>query len=364
MFENMTVETVKRRILDRIRTGLDTREGSQLNDEISAVAAELCEVYHSLDALLPMFYLDASSGPYIDRQAAVVGIRRKAGARSTCTVTFSGRIGAAVPAGMPFFTADGLEFILEETVTLGAGGAGTGVLTAAQAGDAYNIGEGEIVSTLRNCPGIAAYTNGAASGGADLETDEALLSRYLERMRRPATSGNPFHYQQWACAVDGVGAARVVSKWNGPGTVKVILADQNMRPADAAAVAACAARIEAERPVGAAVTVESAGSLAVTVAAAVTLDGSADAPAVQAALAASVEDYLRELAGNAFSGNIDLQLEQMADRAYTVPYNRIAYLLLSVPGVADYTQLTLNGGTENLTVPADAVPVLAEVTVA
>lgn len=77
MYENLTVEDIKSRILERITTNLQTREGSYTNDVISAAAAEIAEVYHSMDALLPAFYLDETSGTYIDRQAAVVGITGK-----------------------------------------------------------------------------------------------------------------------------------------------------------------------------------------------------------------------------------------------------------------------------------------------
>ena len=38
-------------------------------------------------------------------------------------------------------------------------------------------------------------------------------------------------------------------------------------------------------------------------------------------------------------------------------------MLLSIPGVVDYTALSLNGGTENLSIPADTLPVLKEVVV-
>ena len=79
MYENLTVEDIKHRILERITTNLQTREGSYTNDVISAAAAEITEVYHNMDALLTAFYLDETSGTYIDRQAAVVGITRKHG---------------------------------------------------------------------------------------------------------------------------------------------------------------------------------------------------------------------------------------------------------------------------------------------
>ena len=53
----------------------------------------------------------------------------------------------------------------------------------------------------------------------------------------------------------------------------------------------------------------------------------------------------------------------MAGQGYTVSYNRVSALLLSVPGVIDHTALTVAGGTVNVGVPADGVPVLTEVTV-
>jgi len=145
--------------------------------------------------------------------------------------------------------------------------------------------------------------------------------------------------------------------------VKVIVAGQDLRPARPEAVEACAAHIQAERPIGPEVTVEAATALEVTVEAAVTLDGSTSAGSVRTALEEAVGTYLRDLAAAAFGGNVDLQFETMEAGAYAVLFNRIAFLLLSIPGVVDYTSLRLNGGGENLAVPADALPVLKEVSV-
>lgn len=362
MFEDMTPEKIRKRILDRLKTDLQIREGSFTNDIIAAAAEEISEVYHSLDALIPAFYVDETSGPYIDKQAGIVGIVRKAGTFARCTVTFTGAEGASVPAGAVYYTASGLAFYLEAAVTV-RNGTAEGTLLASEAGDAYNIAAGEIVTALRNYSGVSGFSNDAADGGADPETDGALLARYLERMRKPATSGNPWHYQRWAKEVEGVGAARIVSKWNGPGTVKVIVADQDLQPATAAAVSACAAHIEEERPIGPAVTVEAAKTLEITVEASVTLESGAGVSGVRAALEEAVAEYLRSTAASAFGGSVDLQFEAMDAGAYALLFNRIAFLLLSIPGVVDYTALALNGGTENLTIPADTLPVLKEVTV-
>lgn len=363
MFEDMTPERIRKRILGRLKTDLQTREGSFTNDIIAAAAVEISECYHSMDALFPAFYIDETSGQYIDQQAGTVGIIRKAGTPAACRITFTGTNGTTIPAGTPFYTAAGLAFYLADPVII-RDGTGEGRLIASEAGDAYNIAAGEIVSTFRNYSGITSYSNEAADGGADPETDAALLSRYRKRMQRPSTSGNPYHYQMWALEAAGVGAARVISKWNGPGTVKIILADQEMHPATATAVAACAAHIEAERPVGPAVTVETAGTLAISVRTEITVDRTVTSkPAVRSALEETVQNYLKGLASSGFENCIDLQFESLEIGSYTVLYNRIAFLLLSIPGVVDYTALTLNGGTENQTVPADALPILQEVTV-
>ena len=77
----------------------------------------------------------------------------------------------------------------------------------------------------------------------------------------------------------------------------------------------------------------------------------------------ALEDHLRQLAAAAFDGAVDLQFERMDAGGYEVLFNRVAFLLLATPGVVDYTSLRLNGGSANLAVPADALPVLTEVTV-
>ncbi|BAK99216.1 baseplate J-like family protein [Oscillibacter valericigenes Sjm18-20] len=362
MYEALTEEQVKARILARLKTPLLTCEGSFTGDIIAAMATEICHCYHAMDALESMFYVDETSGTYIDKQASAVGITRKVGTLASCTVTFNGTDGATVPAGAPFYTAAGLAFYLEGAATI-ADGTASGTLTAAEVGAAYNIGAGEIVSTLRNYSGITGYANHAATGGTDAETDAALVSRYYARMQRSPTSGNPYHYQMWAGEVDGVGYSRVIAKWNGDGTVKVLLASPEGGAVDAEIVSAAAAHIGAERPVGPKVTVLSATAKILAVSAAVTIDGTTTKAAVQTALEKAVGAYFKSLVAGSFTANLDAELDVIPEKTYTVLYNRVAFLLLSIPGVVDYTALTVGGGTANISVAADEVPVLGEVSV-
>lgn len=353
LFEDQTPEIIRSRILSRMGTDLQTREGSYTYDMVSPVSFEIWRVLMTLDELITAFYVDEYSGPYLDDHADLLGLVRRVGTKAAVTMHFTGRSGVRIPAGTAFFTAAGLEFDLVYDVVL-ADGEGTGYLLAAQVGDKYNVDAGEIDQIMRNISGLENYANDAATGGTDPESDAALFERIDVRRKDPGTSGNEAHYIEWALACDGVGAVKVTKLWAGPGTVRVLLVDYDRKPVDDAVVANCAAYIQTKRPVGADVTVVSAEGTSIDVAASVVLDGSASLTAVQAAFAASLDAYLQELANEYFSDT--------ETRQYTLYYNRVAALLMDIDGVTDYSGLTVNGGAANITIEATAVPVPGGVT--
>lgn len=346
MYEDLTVEKIKSDILSRINTDIDTREGSFINDMISTVAYEIWKAYQSLGAVIPVAFVDETSGEYIDKRCAEYGLTRKPGTKAKTILIFSGADGTVIPAGKVFLTAGGLEFITDEDVTIDSGTA-TVTATAAEIGDAYNVAAGTITKQYVNISGLTSVTNTPATGGTDPETDAALVKRLYERLRNSATSGNVTHYKQWALEVNGVGAAKVYPLWDGPGTVKVLIAGPDKEPVDETIVANCAAHIEENRPIGATVTVESAEGLAIDVAAAVIIDSTTTVEKVKEEFEKVLGEYLKNA----------------AFAQYTIVYNRIAYMLLGIDGVIDYVSLTINGGTENITIADNQVPVLGAVEV-
>lgn len=347
MFEDMTPERIKKSIMDAAGLTFEKREGGFLDQLLGPVSLELWKVYQSLAALVPIAYVDESSGGYIDLRCAEYGITRKAGTKARAKMRLTGKAGAVVPAGTAFLTDGGLEFDLIEAVTL-TGGADVGEVLAVAVGEQYNITAGELEQMVVTLPGLESWSNEGAAGGTDPETDAALVGRLYDFLQRPATSGNAYHYEQWAKAVDGVGAARVTPLWKGAGTVKVLVVGPEMGPVTSDVAEAVAEAIESQRPVGATVTVESAAGLPVNVSAAVATDGSVTAAQVQAEFSSKLESYLKSV----------------AFREYTLLYNRVAFLLLEIDGVTDYTSLKINSGTGNVVIGAEQVPVLGEVTVA
>lgn len=343
LFDGLTPETILERILGRMDTEFQTREGSYAYDQAAPISFEIWRVLMTLDELIEAFYVNPNSGIYLDAHAKLFAMARREGTRAAAKITLFGRGGLTVPAGTAFYAGQ-LEYRLTDNVTI-AGDVGVGYLRAVEVGQRYNVPAGSIDQILRTIAGLERFEAEEAQGGTDPEADEALYERLDEKRKRPPTSGNEAHYREWALSVDGVGAVRVTPLWKGPGTVLVLIAGYDRHPVDQVVVDACKAYIETQRPVGADVTVASAQPVAVNVSARVILEAGASLAEVERAFAAKLDAYLAKLAFAEF----------------VVYLHQVGALLMSVPGVLDYRQLTINGERRNLDLDSDGVPVSGEV---
>jgi uncharacterized phage protein gp47/JayE len=339
MYEHLTPEYIKSDILGELKLA-EVREGSYTNTLISPVAHELWKVTQSLDAVISMVFPDETSGIYIDMNAVPYGIVRKAGEKARAHMVIHGVDGTVVEKGKAFLTAESLQYTLDSRVVL-TNGIGNGTLTAVGIGERYNVAAGAIFRQSVNQTGINKVDSGAATGGADAETDAAYVTRYNEYRKRPPTSGNEAHYKQWATETDGVDSAKIYRLWAGPGTVKVLIVGPRKQPVDGTIVSKCAEHIETVRPIGATVSVMSAVGKAIDVSATVTTEPSTDL----------------EIVSNTFELALMAYLEGIAFRDYAVVYNRIGYILLGIDGVTDFSKLTINGGAGDIVIGDDEVPV-------
>lgn len=328
--------------------GLSTAEGSLLQIILAPGAYVFWEGLQALRAQVPISFVDETSGRFIDKNAAGYGITRKPGTAASVLLTFTGTAGTTIPAGTLCVTQDGLGFATDEALTLGESGSGTVTATADAVGTAYNVPTGAIVSMQQAVSGVTALTNEAAAGGTDPETDTALFARLDAYKKTPPTSGNEQHYHQWALEVNGVGAASVIRCWDGPGTVKVIIADMALRPVEEELRAEVAAYIETQRPVTAEVTVESAAGVPVTVSVTVETDGTVSKLNTEQTLTERLVEYLGSIA--------------FTDGAEVV-FNRVLAIVMGLPGVTDCADLLVGGGTDNVPLDANEIPMLGTVTV-
>ena len=194
------------------------------------------------------------------------------------------------------------------------------------------------------------------TGGYDAETDDSLRARYYVAVLTPATSANKNQYVAWAESVSGVGGAKCYPLANGANTVGICIIDSNHQPASAELVAAVQTYIdpgsagigEGAAPIGAYCTVTSAVGLSINVACMVTLASGYDAAAVLANVTAGIKVYLASIA---FS-------------ATYVSCAKIANAINDAEGILDYSGLTINGGTDNITVPDKSVAIVGTVSMA
>ena len=78
-FDDLTPEIILERILSRIDTDLQTREGSYAYDQAAPIAFEIWRTLMTLDELVDAFYVNANSGKYLDAHAALFGLERREG---------------------------------------------------------------------------------------------------------------------------------------------------------------------------------------------------------------------------------------------------------------------------------------------
>lgn len=348
MYETETKAAILQRMLDASDQTLDLREGSATFDLLSPAAIELARAYIELDNVLKFGFADTTYGAYLDLRASERGITRKLAVKAIGSVTFAGTNGTVIASGTVLSTG-GNSAVLFVTTAAGTIASGTVTVTAeAQVGGVSgNVAAGAVTLIFGNLAGVTSVTNAAPfAGGINEESDTDLLARFLEDVRKPATSGNANHYRKWALEVSGISDAKVFPIWAGAGTVKVVLLDGNKHAPTSGKVTEVSDYIVTQLPIGATVTVVGATEVAINVAGTYTLKSGATLTEARAQIATALSAYLSTLA---FVDPI-------------VRYTQIANIVLSVDAVIDYTSLTINSGTSNITIADGSVAIAGTVT--
>lgn len=339
MYEGTTYEVILDRMLRRAKEsnpGLDTRQSSPVYTALAPTAVELQNAYIGLDWTLDQMFAGTATREYLIRRCAEWGITPHPATKAVLKGEFNIdiEIGSRFSLGtLNYVAIDRLEEGIYRMECETAGVVGSREL-------------GTMVP-IDYIPGLTkAELTGIISGGSDEESTEALMERYLTKVREPSTSGNRYDYYNWAMECEGVGAAKVFPLAGGPGTVKVIIADTNMSAAGTGLLKMVREHIEELRPIGADVTVASVVEKAVNVSAGIKLQAGMNLGVVQNAFQAALTDYLHREA-------LDMSYVSLA---------RVGNLLLGTDGVEDYSGLLLNGVSGNMALTEEEIAVTGTVT--
>jgi uncharacterized phage protein gp47/JayE len=251
-------------------------------------------LYGFIEWLSKQVIYDTAEAEYLERWCTIWGINRKVAAPATGTVTFTVQAGSLIPFGTLLQALDGVQYQTSTDATVSASTA-TASVTALVPAAAGNRAMGQNLTLVSPVVGVqSTATAGELSGGADVETDNALRARLLARIQQPPHGGASYDYTAWALEVPGVTRAWVYPAELGLGTVTVRFVRDNDGTGtaiipDVGEVAAVQAYIDARRPVTAQLTVVAPAAVQLNF----TIQGLVPATfTVQAAVQAELADLL------------------------------------------------------------------------
>ncbi len=279
-----------------------------------------------------------------------MGVYQKLATYATGVVKVIGKPNCKFPNGALVSTSSGLTYITQADVILDANGIGYVFVIASDKGSKYNADVGEINTIPIKYEGILSITNETKiDNGYDDETYETLYNRYCLKVQTPATSGNKYHYKNWALEVNGCGTAEVYSLWNGNGTVKVVISNSNYRAASGDLIQAVYDHIEEERPIGPTITVVSADELTLNINVKLEFDSTVySLDILKANIKSVISDYLKSVASS-------------QKKLKEISIMKIGSLILSTTGVDDCSNVLINDSDINTPIGDDQIAVLGEV---
>jgi uncharacterized phage protein gp47/JayE len=155
-------------------------EYSPLGMFFKVVAFSMAVIWQLAEYVYYGAYKDTAEGYQLDGVCQYIGITRKPASYATGTVTFTGTEGTVIP--LQFLVSTGTyQFWTQQIATIPVGGTVDVPIRAIELGNTSNVLASTITTIVNPLRGVTAVTNTlGTTGGADVETDEALRARYNE----------------------------------------------------------------------------------------------------------------------------------------------------------------------------------------
>lgn len=312
-----------------------------------AAAAQIHSLLLQAQWVLAQSFPQTAQGEYLERLAALRGIRRSVATCATGSLRFgvsdavSGDL--TIRSGTTCMTDTGIRFATTEDAVLTAGTLYVDVpAMALEPGRAGNVAAGAVTIMAAMPVGIRACTNPEAfSGGDDLESDDALRRRLLDTYLRLPNGANAAYYEQVALSYTGVAAAKAVGRPRGVGSVDLYVATDAGIP-EAELLTAIESYLEEKREISVDLRVLAPTPAAVDISVALLPAAGADfaqakADADAALRAAFTGALLGEGVTLAFLGDLLYHLESVANYRFTQPAADVAASPTQLPVLGTVT---------------------------
>lgn len=370
-FQAMDFDYFINAALDRVPSNLDTREGSVIYDAIAPAAYVMAEMSLNVADTVLNTFTQTASGEYLDYRAEERGLTREQATFTQLTATLTDANGQPLVADIgDRFASIGVEPIYYKLTKL-SNVSGQATLTAETAGEVGNSYIGQLLPISAIAGFGNAVVNEVIIPARNAETDDELRERLLTSNEVIAFGGNVADYIKFIVDMEDVAAVQVYPTWNGGGTVKaVILNNQYLAPSqtlidqvkNAIDPVNSSGNGYGIAPVGHTVTIVAPVLRTINVGVTINTTPTVTVEDVRQKVEQAIDEYFNSVREKWGDINAD-------DRTYTVTLyrSRIIVALLKVDGVTNATNVTFDGEDNDITLTTNAtteeLPMLGTVTI-
>ena len=347
-FQSKDYDYFLRKMLDAVPDNVDKREGSIIYDALAPAALVMGQQSLDMANVIKETYIKTASGEFLDYRAIEHGTSRYPATQTEAKAKVLNdkkepldnvQIGdkfASIGDSPIFYVVTKINSDL------------TIELTAETAGSSANSYIGQVLPVTPNDLLSWAEITEITAPARDVESDDHLRARLLSSQSWIAYGGNVANYLDMTSKIDEVGAAQIYPTWNGGGTVKVVILNNDLMPASASLVQKVKNTLDPEdkqaegyglAPIDHSVTVTAPEKLIVNVDISVKLDDTKVTRYVKDSITKAVEGYFQSLREDW------ADINQKLGRGYqeTIYRSKILSQVMLTEGVVNAKLPSLNG---------------------
>lgn len=333
-------------------TEMDRRETSPLYIATAANSAETAQMLATIKHNIDMVFADTAPREYLIRRAAERGLSPYPATKAR----LKGEFNIDVPIGSRF-SGDDLNYVVIEKI-----GSGEFILECETAGEVGNLYLGNLIP-IDYITGLeTAKLTEVLIPGEDEEDTEAFRTRYFNSFKSVVFGGNRADYKERVGALSGVGGVRVYRAKYGPGTVGLTIIDSQYNKPSQALIDTVQETVDplgmqgegvGIAPIDHIVTVSAVEETPIDITLNITYQDGWTWADIQYDVYRVIDEYFKELAKEWAQA----QTYEEDHSGLIVRISQIETRLLGVSGVIDVQNTQLNGGTSNIELDKEAIPV-------
>lgn len=345
MYEDMTMDVIMEEMMEEMPDGLDTSEGSLIYHSCAKHGARLEEVYTELSALVDNQYSDTADLDHLVRFGQEKGVYIE----EATPAQFEGVFNATVPIGTEF-SGDDYNYIVTDVINEEEH---KYRLECEDAGTEPNGWTGDLMCLDDIDELEDAQLTKLLVPGTDEEDEESCRMRIEDSFGIKPFAGNKAYYKEEVEAIDGVGGEKTYRR-KGSSISTVIISDE-YRKASKELIDSVQTQVDPVQnhgegigiaPIGHAVIISTVNEYTVNVSAVATYDTGYSAEGLKTQIEDAIEEYM-----------LSLRKTWVDTTSIIVRRAAIENAIYNIDGITDVTNVLINGGTENITLQENVIPI-------